>query len=228
MPSLGRVLLSRAGREVREWLDRRGDAPDFFVSVNLSALQLTDATLPAHVAAVLDRNRLEPTRLLLEVTESALLLDVDGAAAVLGRLAGLGVRIALDDFGTGYSSLAHLHRFPVHVLKTDRSFVTGAAEGEGADDAREDEVPAAAGTTGMAALVAEIGASLGLVTVGEGVETAEQLELVRGLGYDLAQGFLLGRPGPLAALRPVLPDLDGGPLGPTPRSTDDHPVSYSP
>jgi EAL domain-containing protein (putative c-di-GMP-specific phosphodiesterase class I) len=65
----------------------------------------------------------------------------------------------------------------------------------------------------MAALVAEIGASLGLVTVGEGVETAEQLELVRGLGYDLAQGFLLGRPGPLAALRPVLPDLDGGPLG---------------
>jgi EAL domain-containing protein (putative c-di-GMP-specific phosphodiesterase class I) len=189
MPALGRALLDRACRETRAWLDRHPVRPDFFVSVNLSALQLSDAALPGYVEAVLDEHALDPGRLLLEVTESALLDDVDAAAAVLSDLAALGVRIALDDFGTGYSSLAHLHQLPVQVLKTDRSFVQSIAPDST--------------TPGLVSLVAEIGTSLGLVTVGEGVETVEQLDALRRLGYDIAQGYLLGRPGPLAAMRPT-------------------------
>ncbi len=190
MPALGQLLLRRACRETRAWLDRHAVEPDFFVSVNLSALQLADAELPAFVGSVLDEHGLEPHRLLLEVTESALLTDVDAAAAVLADLVALGVRIALDDFGTGYSSLAHLHQLPVQVLKTDGSFVASL------------DVPD--GDPGLVALVAEIGNSLGLVTVGEGVETLEQLEKLRRLGYGIAQGYLLGRPGPLAAMRESL------------------------
>jgi diguanylate cyclase (GGDEF)-like protein len=190
MPALGQLLLRRACRETRAWLDRHAVPPDFFVSVNLSALQLADSALPAFVATVLDEHGLEPHRLLLEVTESALLTDVDAAAAVLSDLVALGVRIALDDFGTGYSSLAHLHQLPVQVLKTDGSFVASLDQPDG--------------DPGLVALVAEIGSSLGLVTVGEGVETVEQLEELRRLGYGIAQGYLLGRPGPLAALRQAL------------------------
>jgi predicted signal transduction protein with EAL and GGDEF domain len=190
MPALGQLLLRRACRETRAWLDRHPVEPDFFVSVNLSALQLADETLPLVVAALLDEHRLEPRHLLLEVTESALLEDVDAAAAVLSELVALGVRIALDDFGTGYSSLAHLHQLPVQVLKTDGSFVASLDQPDG--------------DPGLVALVAEIGNSLGLVTVGEGVETVGQLEELRRLGYGIAQGYLLGRPGPMAAMREAL------------------------
>jgi EAL domain-containing protein (putative c-di-GMP-specific phosphodiesterase class I) len=194
MPVLGRMLLERACREVRAWLDQRND-DEFFVSVNLSALQLTDDSLAGFVQQTLQRFGLAPNHLLLEVTESALLTDVDAAARVLTDLSAGGVRIALDDFGTGYSSLTHLHQLPVHVLKTDGSFVGSISRSGSA--------------SGLVTLVAEIGNSLGLVTVGEGVETPEQLATLRGLGYDIAQGYLLGRPGPLAVMRPALP----APLG---------------
>jgi EAL domain-containing protein (putative c-di-GMP-specific phosphodiesterase class I) len=199
MPTLGRALLDRACREVRDWLDRAPIEPGFFVSVNLSALQLTDPTLPGFVERTLTRFRLEPQNLLLEVTESALLEDVDAAARVLSELSTLGIRVALDDFGTGYSSLAHLHQLPVHVLKTDRTFVA---------DITDSSAPA-----GLVTLVAEIGSSLGLLTVGEGVETSAQLEALRRLGYDVAQGYLLGRPGPLAVMRPLLAAA-GAPVAP--------------
>ncbi len=187
MPVLGRKLLERACREVRGWLDRTaladGAEPDFFVSVNLSALQLTDRTLPGFVERTLQRFRLEPRHLLLEVTESVLLDDVDAAARILRELSALGLRVALDDFGTGYSSLAHLHQLPVHVLKADRTFVA--------------DITDAAKPSGLVTLVAEIGSSLDLLTVAEGVETPVQLEALRRLGYDVVQGYLLGRPGPL-------------------------------
>ncbi|MDQ1673500.1 MAG: hypothetical protein QOC98_2062 [Frankiaceae bacterium] len=195
MPELGRKLLERACREVREWLDQAasnagGVEPEFFVSVNLSALQLTDRNLPGFVERTLERFRLEPRHLLLEVTESALLTDIDAAARVLSQLSALGIRIALDDFGTGYSSLAHLHQLPVHVLKTDRTFVA--------------DITDAAAPSGMVTLVAEIGSSLNLLTVAEGVETLTQLEALRRLGYDVVQGYLLGRPGALAVMSPVV------------------------
>jgi EAL domain-containing protein (putative c-di-GMP-specific phosphodiesterase class I) len=118
------------------------------------------------------------------VTESVLLDDVDAAARILLELSALGLRVALDDFGTGYSSLAHLHQLPVHVLKTDRTFVA--------------DITDAAQPSGLVTLVAEIGNSLNLLTVAEGVETPVQLEALRRLDYDVVQGYLLGRPGPLA------------------------------
>jgi diguanylate cyclase len=121
---------------------------------------------------------------MLELTESTLMADPERAAEVLGELHRAGVQIAIDDFGTGYSSLAHLKRFPAGQIKLDRSFVRGLPEDEG-DRA----------ITGAVLAMAH---SLGLDVVAEGVETAAQRELLRRMGCDELQGYLLGRPAPAA------------------------------
>lgn len=149
--------------------------------VNVSARQITDAGFPDLVAAVLERSGLEPSTLVLELTESALIADPHTAARRLSVLTGdLGVRIALDDFGTGFSSLSHLVHFPIDIVKIDKSFVAGL-DGDGAH------------STIVEATIG-LGHRLGLTVVAEGVETHEQARMLSDLGCDRAQGFLYARP----------------------------------
>jgi EAL domain-containing protein (putative c-di-GMP-specific phosphodiesterase class I) len=159
----------------------------------VSPRQLLDADLPSRVDALLDRCGLEPARLILEITEGALIKDPDAAAAKLQSLRRLGVRLAVDDFGTGYSSLAYLQQFPIDMLKIDRSFVndmTGASvENAGSS---------------LAAAIVQISHTLGLVPIAEGVECQEQADSLAELGCDLAQGFHLGRPVDAASARRLI------------------------
>jgi diguanylate cyclase (GGDEF)-like protein/PAS domain S-box-containing protein len=153
------------------------------ISVNLSVKQLQSESIVEDVAAALRRTRLDPSSLVLEVTETVMLVDADVAVQRLHALKDLGVQIAMDDFGTGYSSLSYLSRLPVDILKMDRSFLGG-----GIDD------------NALAAAIMAIGERLGLEVVAEGIERPEQIEALQDLGFALGQGFLLGRPMPSSQL----------------------------
>jgi EAL domain-containing protein (putative c-di-GMP-specific phosphodiesterase class I) len=146
------------------------------VAVNLSGRQLADEALPDRLATILEATAMPGWRLSLEVTETSLVEDVDGAAAVLGRLAALGVSVAIDDFGTGWASLSYLRQFPVHTLKIDRVFVDGLLAG-GRDAA-------------IVAAMVSLGRELGLTIVAEGIERAEQRDRLVELGCRFGQGFL--------------------------------------
>ena len=159
-------------------------ARGFDVSVNLSAHQLCDPQLPADILATLARSGLPPERLVLEVTESALMDDVTTSIAVLGDIRAAGVRLIIDDFGTGYSSLSYLRQLPVDGMKIDRSFVAELGLGTG-DDAIVDAI-------------IQLGHSLSLTITAEGVETPEQAAILRQFGCDTAQGYLYGRPAQVA------------------------------
>ncbi len=150
------------------------------MAVNVSGRQLRSAQFIGTVKMALDRHQVPPQRLCLEITETALLDNPEGARDVLVKLASLGVQIALDDFGTGYSSLARLVSLPVDVIKVDRSFVA-----EMADNHRSREVVVA--VTAMAH-------GLGMRVIGEGIETAQQLAQLQELGCDAGQGYLFSRP----------------------------------
>jgi EAL domain-containing protein (putative c-di-GMP-specific phosphodiesterase class I) len=163
------------------------------VAVNLSVRQLADRSIVATVADALAASGLEPGRLVLEVTESALMDRPERAISHLRDLKALGVQLAIDDFGTGYSSLAYLKQMPVDVLKVDRTFVAGL----GSD----------AGDTAIVASVVNLAHTFGLHAVAEGVETAEQHDHLRILGCDLAQGFHWSRPVPADAFRRLVGDL---------------------
>lgn len=182
-------LLFRACRAAAQWPD------DITLACNISPLQLRDPNLPAMIKAVLGGTGFPASRLELEVTESALVGDLDLARALLGQLKSLGVRLALDDFGTGYSSLRHLQTLPFDKIKIDRSFI-----GAMSDDKESGKIVSA---------VIGLSHSLGLLTVAEGVETAETAALLRELGCDIGQGWLFGRPSPAnvidAVLRPAAP-----------------------
>ncbi len=172
---------------------------DLTVSVNVSPRQLADARIVDVVEQALAGSGLPPHRLCLEITEGAVMSDVDSAVARLGRLRSHGVRIALDDFGTGWSSLGHLQRLPVDRLKVDRSFVEALGSGE--PDLTGPVAPwwRDRDRDGAAAVVSAIVAlarGLGMRVTAEGVETAEQFDHLRELGCDDAQGFHLGRPAP--------------------------------
>jgi diguanylate cyclase (GGDEF)-like protein/PAS domain S-box-containing protein len=172
---LGAWVLNEACRQAAEWADI-----GVSIAVNLSAVQVGQPSLPDLVAETLERHGVAPERLIAEITETALIADPDRAARTLEALHALGVTIALDDFGTGYSSLSSLKRFPLHTIKLDRSFIHDLRPG-----------------TRDAAIVTSLVAmaeSLGLVTVGEGVETEEQREQLAALGCRLAQGYLFARP----------------------------------
>jgi diguanylate cyclase (GGDEF)-like protein len=157
------------------------------VSVNVSARQLDDPSLVNTVHQALQRSGLDPDLLTLEITETALMRDAESAAQVLRELRRAGLRIAIDDFGTGYSSLAYLQQFPVTALKIDRTFISGCEENDAL----------------ISTLVA-LGRSLGLVTIAEGVEEEGQLERLRELGCERAQGYLFAPPLEAAALERFL------------------------
>jgi diguanylate cyclase (GGDEF)-like protein len=176
---LGRWVLSEACRQAKAWHQQRPGDP-ISVSVNVSAAELRREDFAGHVREVLSETGVDPTLLVLEITESTLMRDADGAARRVRELKELGVRLAMDDFGTGYSSLAYLHRFPMDVLKIDASFVQGL--GRGPED------------SAIARAIVQIGRTLRMQTVAEGIETGDELARLRALGCDYGQGYYLSRP----------------------------------
>jgi EAL domain-containing protein (putative c-di-GMP-specific phosphodiesterase class I) len=150
------------------------------VTVNLSVRQLQDESLAFDVEAALRESGLDPSRLILEMTESVIMREPSAARMRLHELKQVGVRIAIDDFGTGYSSLSHLQQFPVDILKIDRSFLHKMHQGSH--------------DTALVRTIIALAKLLSLRTIAEGVEDAQQQQQLRELGCDSAQGFLFGRP----------------------------------
>ena len=180
---MGWWVLAEAAAHAMTFPNGTGDPVG--IAVNLSARQLTSPELVPTVAAVLEQTGLAPSRLYLEVTESALVHDVEQAKSALEQVKALGVRIAIDDFGTGYATLDYLRQFSMaDELKIDQSFI----EGVEVDGSREEAIVAAA---------VGIAESLGVTVVAEGVETEAQAEALRRLGVELAQGYLFSRPLPV-------------------------------
>jgi diguanylate cyclase (GGDEF)-like protein/PAS domain S-box-containing protein len=189
--AMGDWVLEEACAQIRRWKDKFGlDIP---VAVNVSGAQFRDGQLPVKVARALDANGLIGPELEIEVTESTLIEDIDGATATLNALKERGVLIALDDFGTGYSSLSYLHRLPIDKLKIDRSFVQ--------------DLPKGISNASVPRAIVGLGRSLGLSVIAEGVETEEQLQLLRDLTCESYQGFLFSRPIPVEQLDPLLAKL---------------------
>jgi EAL domain-containing protein (putative c-di-GMP-specific phosphodiesterase class I) len=178
---LGAWVLGEACRQAAEWqrANSQRDKP-FSLSVNLSGKQLQHVQVVEDVAQALRESGLPPDSLVLEMTESVLLDDNETVLDILRQLKALGARLAIDDFGTGYSSLSYLHRFPVDILKIDRSFVERLSH---ASDNAE-----------LARTIVRLGQSLQLVTVAEGVEDSAQFLALRRMGCDVGQGYYFGRP----------------------------------
>ncbi len=188
---LGEQVLDMACRQLLAW--RSGplrNRTSFQLAVNVSARQLVDPGLVARLDDTIRTVGIEPSWLLLEVTETALVTDVEGSTARLAELKALGVALAIDDFGTGNASLSYLHRYPVDVVKIDRSFVASLGSGGRAD--------------AVSHAVIRLPHDLHIRTVAEGVEAAEQIELLRLLGCHLAQGYYFSRPLPADELFPLL------------------------
>jgi diguanylate cyclase (GGDEF)-like protein/PAS domain S-box-containing protein len=184
---IGVQVLRRACADAADWQRRLGEHAPRSVSVNLSVRQLQHPGIVDEVAAALRDSGLPSEALVLEITESTLLDDADAAAVRLDELKALGVRVALDDFGTGYSSLSYLGRFPVDVLKIDKSFV----------DSLGGEVEE---RTALVGAIVGLGTTLGVQVTAEGIEGAEQLSHLLHLGCELGQGFYFAKPLPAAAL----------------------------
>jgi EAL domain-containing protein (putative c-di-GMP-specific phosphodiesterase class I) len=195
---LGRWVLQEACRQAMEWSARDGRHP-VKMAVNVSVRQFDRSDLPTVVREVLAETGMPADQLCLEMTESVLMTDTEENLAQLVRLKALGVTLAIDDFGTGYSSLAYLRRFPVDTLKIDRSFVERL--GEQTDDAA------------LANTIVQLGQSLGMSTVAEGIEEYGQLAALRAMGCTFAQGFYFSRPVPAAAAGRLL--LDGAAVQPS-------------
>jgi len=174
---VGRWVLQTACAQASRWRDL-GYLPT--MSVNVSMRQLESDSLVDDVEFALVANGLDPSTLVIEVTETALMKDSEATVSRLGRLKRLGVKIAIDDFGTGYSSLAYLRQFPVDVLKIDRSFISSM-------DGSEDSFT-------LIRTMVELGRALGLITLAEGIEDERQLECLRDNNCDSGQGFMFSKP----------------------------------
>jgi diguanylate cyclase (GGDEF)-like protein/PAS domain S-box-containing protein len=204
---VGRWVLGEACAQLARWRDA---GHRMTMSVNVSMRQMESDGFVEDVRTALDAHGLAPESLIIEITESVLMKDALATVDRLKRLKALGVLIAIDDFGTGYSSLAYLRQFPVDVLKIDRSFVS---EMSGSPDA-----------AALIHTLVELGRTLGLVTLAEGIEQAGQMEELRSEKCDHGQGFLFSRPVPAAAIEeffaraaPVA-ELEAVTSGPTPVS----------
>jgi diguanylate cyclase (GGDEF)-like protein len=176
---MGRWILREACRQTREW-QLRLELPDLEVSVNLSARQFQEHDLVESVRSILDETGLPASTLTLEITESGLMQRTAGTIGRLAELRTLGIDLAIDDFGTGYSSLSYLERFPVDILKIDRSFIAG--------------VTATGERPAIARAIVELGRTLGLKVVAEGIEQPDQADWLISLGCPLGQGYLFSRP----------------------------------
>jgi len=185
---IGAWVLQNACRQAKAWHD--AGHPGLTIAVNVSAVQFLHPGLVQTVAQTLAQTGIDPQCVELEITESVLMRNADTTIMTLQALKSMGVKISVDDFGTGYSSLSYLRRFPIDILKIDRSFSS-----EVISDVES------------AAIVQAIGAlarGLGLVTVAEGVETAEQLDFFRQQNCDRVQGFLFSAPRSVADITELL------------------------
>jgi len=178
--SIGEWVLERACHQMQEWRERVPALNSATMHVNLSGRQFRQEDLVAQVDRILKQSQLEPGALALEITESTMMNDAELAATVLGEMRSLGVGLAVDDFGTGYSSLSYLSRFPIDTLKIDGSFVQGAK-----DDA---------GNRKIIRSIVALARDLELSVVAEGIETTDQLALLRSLRCALGQGHYFGEP----------------------------------
>jgi diguanylate cyclase (GGDEF)-like protein/PAS domain S-box-containing protein len=180
--AIGERMLTEACRQARAWQRKYAAWSKLEISVNISARQLAQGGLPAEVERVLVATGLDPACLILEITESTLMHNLNAGAGVIQRLHAMSVGLHLDDFGTGYSSLAYLNSFPVHALKVDRSFVS-----------RMDSAPE---QSAIVKAIVSLAHNLGMLVVAEGVETSAQAEALRALRCQRGQGFLFSKPLP--------------------------------
>ena len=178
--TIGQTVLESACRQAREWQETYPASPPLFVSVNLSVKQFNQPGLVENIANLLQRFELPPRCLKLEITESVFSDNIEAAVGLLTQLRELGVQLSIDDFGTGYSSLSYLQRFPIDTLKIDRSFVTQMMENEE--------------NLAIVRTIVALAQNLGMDVVAEGVETEDQLKLLRKLECENGQGYLFSTP----------------------------------
>jgi diguanylate cyclase (GGDEF)-like protein/PAS domain S-box-containing protein len=176
---IGRWIIGEACRQMRQWQDELSLEHTFFVSVNISSKQFSDLNLLDYITEVLNMTGLDSRMLKLEITESTLMENFEAAMTTLKRLRSLGVGLSIDDFGTGYSSLSHLHSLPISTLKIDQSFISRIGEN---NENRE-----------IVNTIIVLAQNLGMKVIAEGIETKQQLELLRGLNCSQGQGFLFSR-----------------------------------
>jgi EAL domain-containing protein (putative c-di-GMP-specific phosphodiesterase class I) len=184
---IGRWVLREACRQAHDWQIRLG-RPDLRVSVNLSARQFREHDIVGTVRTILAESGLPPASLMLEITESGLMRRTQSTIARLEALRALGCHLAIDDFGTGYSSLSYLERFPIDILKIDGSFVSAAGSGGSA----------------IARAIVDLGRTLNLEVIAEGIEEPEQARWLTDIGCRFGQGYLFARPVGAAALEALL------------------------
>lgn len=177
---IGEFVLREACRQMQKWQVILPSDPPLFISVNLSVKQFAQPRLFENVADILQETQLNPKHLKLEITESAVMENVETATELLNQLRSLGLRISMDDFGTGYSSLSQLRRFPIDTLKIDRSFVSQMSEDE--ENAE------------IVRTIVGLAKNLGMDLVAEGVETPGQVEMLKSLGCEYGQGYFFSKP----------------------------------
>lgn len=177
---IGMWILKRACQQLAKWQWKAPANRQLFMSVNLSSKQLAQSALVDQIRETLEETHVDPRHLKLEITESAVMENAETAAQLMRRLKALGVQLSIDDFGTGYSSLGYLHRFPVDILKIDRSFIGRIGE--------------AAENIEIVRTIVSLAENMGMEVVAEGVETLSQLSQLRRLNCQYGQGYLFSRP----------------------------------
>ena len=191
---IGRWVLREACEQARQWqIQHDGVAHHMRVSVNISVRHFQHDSFVNDVSRALEESGLDPTCLVLEITENVLVQDAESVVDRMLKLKVLGVTFAIDDFGTGYSSLSYLKRFPIDILKVDKSFV---------DDVVEDQA--------LAEVIVQLARTLNLQTVAEGIEQARQIESLRSFGCQFGQGFYLSKPLPTDKVDTFLSEIDTG------------------
>ena len=187
---LGRWVLREACQQLRQWQLALPATSSLTMSVNLSVRQLVHEDILEHVRSAIEDAQIDPSTLTLEITETTLMHDTELTRTRLGELRDLGVSLAVDDFGTGYSSLQYVQRFPIDIIKIDRSFVTGLGTNPG--------------DSAVVQSMIELSQRLGVHTVAEGIDRPEQITLLQSLGADLGQGYLFSRPVPASGIDALL------------------------
>lgn len=190
---LGQWVLWEACRQFQEWQEinsRNNSTKPFTVAVNISGKQFSQPSLILQIQRILHKTGINPQGLKIEITESVVMENAESASKVLFQLRELGMQLSVDDFGTGYSSLSYLHRFPINTLKVDKSFVTNmGVNGENCEIVRA---------------IVTLAHSLGLDVVAEGIETKQQLTLLKNLGCEYGQGYLFSKPVDVATATTLL------------------------
>jgi diguanylate cyclase (GGDEF)-like protein len=187
---LGMLVLRQACLTARAWQQELNRRPPLTVSVNLSPRQFSQPNLVRNVQTILAETKVDPGLIKLELTESSTMAGPERALRVLGELKSLGLQLSMDDFGTGYSSLSYLQRFPIDILKIDRSFVVGSADNS---ESRQ-----------IVTTILALAKGMRMEVVAEGIETREQLLEMRRLGVEFGQGYFFAKPLPLAEATAML------------------------